>query len=79
VVFTLPHRFGPLVKHNRNQLYDPLFRASAETLKTFGRNSPHLTAHLGANPDLSSPYSLPGSRRGTIERRPTLGGSPLAR
>ena len=47
VVFTLPHLLNPLIRHNRKQLYDLLFQASAETLKVFSLDSKHLGASPG--------------------------------
>jgi hypothetical protein len=47
VVFTLPHRLGPLVLQNKKVLYDLLFRTSAETLQEVARNPRHLGAEIG--------------------------------
>src|SRR6201984_2062917 len=47
VVFTLPHRLGPLVLQNKKVLYDLLFRTSAETLLEVARNPQHLGAEIG--------------------------------
>jgi hypothetical protein len=45
VVFTLPHAFNPLVRHNRALLYKGLMESAAETLLDFGHQG--LGAQLG--------------------------------
>jgi len=47
IVFTLPHRLGPLVLQNKKILYDLLFRTSAETLQEVARDPRHLGAEIG--------------------------------
>ncbi len=47
VVFTLPHRLGPLVLQNKKVIYDLLFRTSAETLLEVARDPQHLGAEIG--------------------------------
>jgi hypothetical protein len=47
VVFTLPHRLGPLVLQNKKILYDLLFRSSAQTLLQVARNPRRLGAEIG--------------------------------
>jgi hypothetical protein len=47
VVFTLPHRLGPLILQNKKVLYDLLFRASAETLLEVARDPRYLGAEIG--------------------------------
>src|SRR5260370_12773024 len=47
IVFTLPHRLGPLVLQNKKVLYDLLFRTSAETLQEVARDPRHLGAEIG--------------------------------
>ena len=47
IVFTLPHRLGPLVLQNKKVIYDLLFRTSAETLQEVARNPRHLGAEIG--------------------------------
>jgi Putative transposase/Transposase zinc-binding domain len=47
VVFTLPHRLGPLVLQNKKVIYDLLFRTSAETLLEIARDPQHLGAEIG--------------------------------
>ena len=47
VVFTLPHRIGPLALQNKRLLYGMLFRAVAETLGTIAGDPKHLGAHIG--------------------------------
>lgn len=38
LVFTLPHELNPLIRQNREVLYDLLFEAASQTLLEFGRN-----------------------------------------
>jgi hypothetical protein len=45
VVFTLPHDLNPLIRYNRQQLYQLLFASASATLLEFGRNN--LGATLG--------------------------------
>jgi rubredoxin len=47
VVFTLPHRLGPLVLQNKKVIYDLLFHTSAETLLEVARDPQHLGAEIG--------------------------------
>ena len=47
VVFTLPHRLGPLVLQNKKILYHLLFRTSAATLLEVARDPRHLGAEIG--------------------------------
>jgi hypothetical protein len=47
VVFTLPDAFAPLVMRNPRRLYGILFRATAQTLLTIGRDPKHLGAEIG--------------------------------
>ena len=47
IVFTLPHRLGPLVLQNTHVLYNLLFRTSAETLQEVARDPKHLGAEIG--------------------------------
>ena len=47
VVFTLPHELAPLALQNKREIYGLLFRASAETLLTVGRDPQRLGAELG--------------------------------
>ena len=47
IVFTLPHRLGPLVLQNKKIIYDLLFRTSAETLQQVARDPRHLGAEIG--------------------------------
>jgi Transposase zinc-binding domain len=47
VVFTLPHALNPLAQGNPRVMYSLLFRATADTLLTFGRDSRHLGGTLG--------------------------------
>ena len=47
IVFTLPHRLGPLVLQNKKIFYDLLFRTSAETLFEVARDPRHLGAEIG--------------------------------
>lgn len=47
VVFTLPHQLNALAQGNPRVLYAALFRAAADTLLTFGRDSRHLGGTIG--------------------------------
>ena len=47
LVFTLPHRFVPLVLQNKKIFYDLLFRSSAESLLEVARNPRRLGAEIG--------------------------------
>jgi hypothetical protein len=47
VVFTLPHALNRLARANKRQVYDLLFHAAADTLKTFGCDPKHLGGTLG--------------------------------
>ncbi len=47
VVFTVPEPIAELMFHNQQQLYDLLFRVSAQTLLTIARDPRHLGAELG--------------------------------
>ncbi|MEM5292652.1 transposase zinc-binding domain-containing protein, partial [Paraburkholderia sabiae] len=47
VVFTLPEPIAALAYQNKRVLYDMLFRASAETLRTIAADPRHLGAEIG--------------------------------
>lgn len=47
VVFTLPHALNRLALAKPRVVYDLLFTAASETLKTFGRDPKHLGGELG--------------------------------
>src|SRR3954454_1522530 len=47
VVFTLPHELAPLALQNKQEVYDLLFRISAETLLEVARDPQHLGADIG--------------------------------
>jgi len=47
VVFTLPESIAALAFQNKRTLYDLLFRASAETLRTIAADPKHLGAEIG--------------------------------
>lgn len=47
VVFTLPAALNEFCMHYPKQLYDMLFRASKDTLMTFGRDEQYLGAEMG--------------------------------
>ncbi|WP_434718128.1 IS91 family transposase [Paraburkholderia sp. A1BS-2L] len=47
VVFTLPESIAALAYQNKRVLYDILFRASAETLRTIAADPKHLGAEIG--------------------------------
>jgi Putative transposase/Transposase zinc-binding domain len=48
VVFTLPAPVARIAFQNKREIYDALFRATAETLMTIGADPKHLGAKLGA-------------------------------
>jgi predicted Zn-ribbon and HTH transcriptional regulator len=47
VVFTLPEPLAQLSLQNKREMYDLLFRATAETLQTIAADPKHLGAHIG--------------------------------
>lgn len=47
VVFTLPDTLNPLAMHQPKHVYDSLFEASWDTVKTFGYDAKHLGAQTG--------------------------------
>ncbi len=47
VVFTLPHALNGLAQGNPRVIYTLLFRAAADTLLTFGRDTRHLGGTIG--------------------------------
>jgi hypothetical protein len=47
VVFTLPAAIARIAWHNKRQVYDLLFKASAETLLTIAADPKHLGARIG--------------------------------
>jgi len=47
VVFTIPQEIGDLALHNKDEVYDLLFRASAETLREIAADPKHLGAEIG--------------------------------
>ena len=47
VVFTIPHELALLAFRNKRVVYEILFRAAAETLRTIGADPKHLGAQLG--------------------------------
>ena len=47
VVFTLPQEIAALAYHNQRVVYNLLFRAAAETLRTIAADPKHLGAQLG--------------------------------
>jgi hypothetical protein len=47
VVFTLPEPIAAIAYHNKKVLYDILFHASAETLRTIAADPKHLGAEIG--------------------------------
>ena len=48
VVFTLPAAIARIAFQNKREVYDALFKATAETLMTIGADPKHLGAKLGA-------------------------------
>jgi hypothetical protein len=47
VVFTLPHELNPLAQHRPRLIYNLLFQAATETLRTFAADPKHLGGELG--------------------------------
>jgi hypothetical protein len=47
VVFTLPEQLAQVAYYNRRVVYDILFRATAQTLRTIARDPRHLGAEIG--------------------------------
>lgn len=47
VVFTLPAALSPTAYHNKTLVYDMLFQAAAESLKTIAANPKHLGVEIG--------------------------------
>lgn len=47
MVFTLPHQLAPLALQNKGEIYNLLFRSSAETLLQIARDPQHLGAEIG--------------------------------
>ena len=47
VVFTLPSRVGGIAYQNKAMVYDLLFKASAETMRTIAADPKHLGARIG--------------------------------
>jgi Transposase zinc-binding domain/Putative transposase len=48
LVFTIPAQIAPIAYHNTAVVYDLLFRAAAETLRTLAADPKHLGARIGA-------------------------------
>ena len=47
VVFTLPSKIGDIAYQNKAVVYDLLFKAAAETMRTIAADPKHLGAHIG--------------------------------
>jgi hypothetical protein len=47
VVFTLPSKIGDIAYQNKAAVYDLLFKASAETMRTIAVDAKHLGARIG--------------------------------
>ena len=47
IVFTIPHELAGIALQNKKVVYDILFRASAETLRTIAKDPKHLGAEIG--------------------------------
>jgi hypothetical protein len=47
VVFTVPHEITVVANQNKSEVYDILFRAAAETLRTIAADPAHLGAEIG--------------------------------
>ena len=54
VVFTLPPAIGDIAYHNKAVVYDLLFKASAETMRTIAADPKHLGARIGITAVLHS-------------------------
>jgi hypothetical protein len=64
VVFTLPAVLGAIAFQNKATVYDMLFRAAAETLRTIAADPKHLGAEIG----LVAVLHIPGARTCSIIR-----------
>ena len=69
VVFTLPEELAALAFQNKREMYDLLFRATADTLLSIAADPKRLgaeigfllhPAYLGANPQLEPSLMMPG-------------------
>lgn len=47
VVFTVPHEIAAIAYQNKSEIYDILFRAAADTLRTIAADPAHLGAEIG--------------------------------
>jgi len=54
VVFTLPEEIAAIAHQNKAQVYDILFRAAAQTLRTIAADPAHLGAEIGITTVLHS-------------------------
>ena len=54
VVFTLPDKIAAIAYHNKAPVYDILFRAAAQTLRTIAADPAHLGAEIGITTVLHS-------------------------
>src|SRR5437773_8067343 len=75
VVFTVPEEIADIALQNKRTVYGILFRAAAQTLQTIAADPQHLGAQIGffavlhtggAEPTLSSSFTLCGERRGSV-------------
>ncbi len=82
VVFTVPQEVAAIAYQNKEVVYNILFQATAQTLRTIGADPKHLGAEIGFIAILhtwgqklvaSSPPALRGSGRGDLCGWPTLG------
>src|SRR6266478_7013702 len=82
VVFTLPQEIAAIAYQNKEVVYDILFHATSETLRTIAADPKHLGAEIGffavlhswgQKPAFSSPSPLCRSWRRALTRRRPLG------
>ena len=84
VVFTVPEEIASIAYQNKAEVYDILFRAAAETLRTIAADPAHLGAEIGFfaylhtwGSELAAPPAHPLSSSPAAASRPTArGGSP---
>ena len=82
VVFTVPDKIAAIAYQNKEVIYNILFRATSETLRTIANDPEHLGAEIGFFAVLhrlgiefaaSSAFALRGPRRRALARRRPLG------
>ena len=89
VVFTVPTVIGVIAFQNQTVIYDILFRAASETLRTIAADPEHLgaeigflggTAHVGTKPITEPSLMMPGIINPCIfseQGKLVFGASPL--